>query len=261
MSGFAQTCRQILTEADPAIKAKLALQISLDEPLNACQTDELPDQPARPEYVQTVAPSKAPKRKWGSEEGRLALLHAVAHIELNAIDLAFDMICRFGFASPIAPDWSAGFCADWLRVGQEEAKHFGLITDLMATRGMKYGDLPVHGGMWDAALATRDRVDARLAIAPLVLEARGLDVTPPMIQKLEQVGDREAADVLAVIYSEEVGHVAVGVKWFHLVCEQLDKEPEAHFKELVESRYTATLKPPFNVEARTQAGLPPGFYS
>jgi len=261
MNDFARSCLGVLQKEAPTQKAKMALAIRFcaskpyDEPL------DIPDHPARPKSIKRVAPGKAPKRKWGSEQGRLSLLHAVAHIEMNAIDLAFDMICRFAFTELIAPDWTNEFCTDWLRVGQEEARHFGLIHDLLEKRGMRYGDLAVHGGMWDAATATMDRVDARLAIAPLVLEARGLDVTPPMIAKLEQSGDHEAADVLGIIYSEEIGHVAVGVKWFQRVCQKLQVESKTHFRSLVASRYTSTLKPPFNTEARNKAGLPIGFYA
>ncbi|VAV94596.1 FIG00005326: uncharacterized protein [hydrothermal vent metagenome] len=260
MQAFAQACLAVLQQPEPLQKAKLAHCIQLGSSKPVPISLPLPDHPARPETLLYVTPGKAPKRKWGSEQGRLALLHAIAHIELNAIDLAFDMIARFAFTAPIFPEWTSEFCADWLRVGQEEAKHFGMITDLMAKRGMAYGDLPVHGGMWDAAIATRDRVDARLAIAPLVLEARGLDVTPPMIEKLEQVGDIQAADVLQLIYQEEIGHVAVGVTWFTRVCKKLELEPQSHFKHLLQTRYTSTLKPPFNHQARNNAGLPKSFY-
>lgn len=263
MQPFADQCLQVLTTANPAQKAATALAITLKQSIDLRQSPKLqpPDKPARPDNLQTVTPGNAPKRKWGSEQGRLVLLHAIAHIELNAIDLAFDMITRFAFHPPIAEQWSDEFCADWLRVGQEEAKHYGLLTELMKARGMAYGDLPVHGGMWDAALGTMGEVDARLAIAPLVLEARGLDVTPPMIAKLKQVGDHEAAKVLQIIYDEEIGHVAIGAKWFKRVCQLLDADPQTHFKQMVGKHFSAGLKPPFNIEARTKAGLPRQFYS
>lgn len=177
------------------------------------------------------------------------------------MDLAFDMIARFAFCTPIAPDWSLEFCQDWLRVGQEEAQHFLLLSGIMQERGMEYGDLAVHGGMWDAATATNDRVDARLAIAPMVLEARGLDVTPPMIARLKTAKDQIAAEALQTIYDEEIGHVAIGVKWFERVCAVLGLEPEAHFRQLVAQRFTSTLRPPFNTEARDQAGMAKSYYS
>ncbi len=261
MHDFAQACLDVLQQQDPANKAALALCIA-PPPAKYTPAPPLcpPDTPARPNNIATVAPGRAPRRKWGTTQGRLIVLHAIAHIELNAIDLAFDMIVRFGFCPPIAPKHTHAFCLDWLRVGQEEARHFGLVCDLLAKRGVKYGDFPIHQGMWDAAHATADRVDARLAIAPLVLEARGLDVTPPMIEKLEQARDTEATEVLRTIYGEEIGHVAIGVKWFAHVCRDLQKDPQTHFKQMVAERFTADLKPPFNKAARTKAGLPENFY-
>ena len=261
MSNFIQECLAILQQPDPALKAKLALNLRYNRTCELVPVAIIPNHHARPKHIKDVQPGKVSKRKWGSEEGRLALLHAIAHIELNAIDLAFDMIARFSCTSPISPDWSSEFCEDWLRVGQEEAKHFMLISSLLAERNMKYGDLAVHGSMWDAATSTMDRVDARLAIAPMVLEARGLDVTPPMIKKMKQAGDIKAAHILEIIYEEEIGHVAVGVKWFERVCKVLEVQPKSHFKSMVSERFTAALKPPFNTEARSKAGKQRGFYS
>jgi len=261
MANLLQTCLRILQQPDPAQKVTLALGIEQDvlsSPMHNVPM-AIPDHPARPKNLTMVAPGKAPKRKWGSEAGRLTLLHAIAHIELNAIDLAFDMIARFALS--IDKTWQAEFCKDWLRVGQEEARHFTLVTHLLNDRGIAYGDLPVHSGMWDAAISTSDCVLARLAIAPLVLEARGLDVTPPMIKKLQQAGDEQAVAVLQVIYTEEIGHVAIGAKWFKRLCRQQELDPKDQFQYLVETRHTSTLKPPFNVAARTEAGLPEGFYS
>lgn len=263
MKSLPQTCLQILQQPEPAQKVALVLGIEQDVLSSHLHNVPMaiPDQPVRPNGLTMVTPGKAPKRKWGSEAGRLALLHAIAHIELNAIDLAFDMIARFAFSTDIDKAWQAEFCKDWLRVGQEEARHFTLITDLLNERGIAYGDLPVHGGMWDAAVSTSDCVLARLAIAPLVLEARGLDVTPPMIEKLQQAGDEQAVTVLQVIYTEEIGHVAIGAKWFKRICQQQELNPKDQFQHLVKTRYTSTLKPPFNVAARTEAGLPEEFYS
>ncbi|MBL1431421.1 MAG: ferritin-like domain-containing protein [Robiginitomaculum sp.] len=261
MSNFIQECLAVLQEPDPALKAKLALSLEYDCDHELVPVATIPDKPARPKHIKDVQPGKVSKRKWGSEKGRLALLHAVAHIELNAIDLAFDMIVRFSCTEPISANWNREFCKDWLLIGQEEAKHFGLISNLLTKRGMQYGDLAVHGGMWDAAINTKDRVDARLAIAPLVLEARGLDVTPPMIKKMKQAGDIEAANILEIIYEEEIGHVAMGVKWFERVCSVLKVEPTEHFKFMVSERFTAPLKPPFNIEARSKAGMQSEFYS
>jgi uncharacterized ferritin-like protein (DUF455 family) len=261
MSNFIQECLAVLQQPSPTIKANIALSLKWNGEEELMPVTTIPDYPERPREIKDVQPSKVSKRKWGSEQGRLALLHAIAHIELNAIDLAFDMIVRFSCTAPILPNWSSEFCKDWLRVGQEEAKHFKLISGLLAERGMKYGDLAVHGGMWDAAISTKDRVDARLAIAPLVLEARGLDVTPPMIKKMKQAGDTKAANALGIIYEEEIGHVATGVKWFERVCNLLKVDPEAHFKLMVSERFSAPLKPPFNVAARSKAGMHSGFYN
>ncbi len=261
MASFAQSCVQILQQPCPAQKAMMALALMPPSKQDLKQAaPSIPRHPARPEGLTMVAPGKVMKRKWGSKTGRLALLHAIAHIELNAIDLAFDIMARFAFIPPVCAEWSMEFCCDWLRIGQEEARHFGLLSELLAAHGMQYGDLAVHDGMWNAAVDTADCVLARLAIAPLVLEARGLDVTPPMIEKFKQAGDNKTAEVLQLIFTEEIGHVAVGAKWFKRICEQQNLDSKSHFQHLVKTRYTSTLKPPFNTKARNQAGLPEDFY-
>lgn len=221
----------------------------------------LPDSPARPAAPLMIPPGETPRRRLGSEAGRCALLHAVAHIEFNAIDLAADMICRFG-PSPLLPDnRRAEFITDWVKVLDDEARHFGLLNTRLSEMNMTYGDLPAHNGLWEAALATRHDMTARLAIAPLVLEARGLDVTPPMIAKFEKFGDSRSAEILKIIYEDEIGHVATGAKWFHILAEICQKDPETHFGDLVKQYFKGSLKPPFNYEARGKAGLPRSYYA
>ncbi len=221
---------------------------------------ELPERPARPANPTLVPPGDVPRRKLGSPEGRAALLHAVAHIEFNAIDLAFDMAARFTPAIRAEGLDDARFAADWIRIGGEEARHFNMIEDRLRELDCTYGDLPAHDGLWEAALVTRHDVLARLAIAPLILEARGLDVTPDMMERLRSVGDADSAAVLAVIYDEEVGHVACGKHWFDAVCAARGLDPVAAFHELRENFFAGRLKPPFNYDARGRAGLPREFY-
>ena len=195
------------------------------------------------------------RRAAGSHEGRVALLHALAHIELNAIDLAWDLIARFG-----ASDLPPAFFDDWVGVAAEEAKHFALLAARLAAFGARYGDLPAHDGLWEAAEATACDFLARLAVVPLVLEARGLDVTPAMIERLERAGDRESAALLEIILADEIGHVAAGARWFRWECARRDLDPATAYRELVRQYFKGALKPPFNTAARAAAGLEPGFY-
>ena len=197
-----------------------------------------------------------PKRRaFGSLAGRVALLHALAHIELNAIDLAWDLVARFcGEALPRA------FFDDWVGVASEEAMHFELLARRLADFGAAYGDLPAHDGLWESAAATAGDLLARLAVVPLVLEARGLDVTPAMMAQLEHVGDPQSAAVLQRIYRDEIGHVAVGMLWFDRLCRMRGLSPEKVFQERVRRFFKGELKPPFNREARAAAGFPEHYY-
>lgn len=221
---------------------------------------QAPDRPARPDRPVLCPPGQVPRRRLGSPEGRFALMHAVAHIEFNAIDLAFDMVARFAGDARIADDQRAAFVSDWVSVGEDEARHFLMVRDRLLTLGGDYGDLPAHDGLWEAAEATASDLAARLAVAPMVLEARGLDVTPGMIERLETVGDQDSVAALTVIYTEEVGHVAAGARWFEHVCRDADDSVEACFQALVSKYFRGSLKRPFNAEARTLAGLPERFY-
>ena len=214
-----------------------------------------PPRPARPALPALLDPRDVPRRRPGSPEGRIALLHAVAHIELNAVDLHWDLIARFT-DQPMPP----GFYDDWVKAADEEAKHFNLMCDCLEALGSHYGALPAHAGMWRAAEDTADDLMGRLAVVPMVLEARGLDVTPNMIEVFRKAGDAQAVTALEVIYSEEVAHVAYGSKWFNWMCGREGSDPKDRFHALVRRYFHGSLKPPFNVEKRAEAGLPPDFY-
>ncbi len=255
----------VLKTAEPQEKIAAAQRaINLAEkgaPLGLAADRPLPpDRPSRPARPPLVPPTDVPRRRLGSEAGRAALLHAIGHIEFNAIDLAFDMAARF--AGPIADlglDPRA-FVMDWISVGVEEARHFDMICRRLAPLGAEYGCLPAHDGLWEAAEKTTNDLAARLAVAPLILEARGLDVTPGMIDRLEAAGDQESAAILSVIYEDEIGHVACGERWFHAVCIAQKREPAHTFQMLKEKYFSGMLKPPFNHKARDRAGLPRAFY-
>jgi len=214
-----------------------------------------PDRPARPARPELRRPGDMPKRRaLTTDAGRTALLHALAHIELNAIDLAWDIAARF-------PGQPRDFYDDWIAVAADEARHFLLLDDRLAEFGAAYGDLPAHDGLWQAARDTADDLVARLAIVPLVLEARGLDVTPAMIERLRRAGDSHSADALEVILREEVGHVAAGMRWFRFACDERGLDPEPTWKRLVAERFRGRIKPPFNDAARAAAGVPASFYA
>ncbi|MEL6643425.1 MAG: ferritin-like domain-containing protein [Pseudomonadota bacterium] len=214
-----------------------------------------PAQPARPDKPDLLSPRDVPKRKPGSPAGRRALLHAVAHIELNAVDLHWDIIARFAHIP-----MPMGFYDDWVKAADEESKHFNLMCDCLEADGSFYGDLPAHAGMWRAAEDTAHDFMGRLAIVPMVLEARGLDVTPGMIEIFERAGASQAVAALQTIYAEEVGHVAYGSKWFHFLCGRENSDPIEVFHRLVRTYFPGGLKPPFNDEKRAEAGIPPDFY-
>lgn len=216
----------------------------------------VPGRPARPARPVLVVPAKLPRRKVTAEPaGRIAMLHAIAHIELNAIDLAWDMVARFA-----GHDLPRAFADDWVGVAAEEATHFSLLGDRLASLGATYGDLPAHDGLWQAARRTAHDLLARLAAVPLVLEARGLDVTPAMIAKFDAVGDTESAVVLRRIYADEIGHVAAGARWFLHVCHVRQAAPEPTWRALVQQYCAGVVKPPFNDAAREKAGLAQAYY-
>lgn len=216
-----------------------------------------PDRPARPPRPELRPPRDMPRRgRARSRTGRIALVHALAHIELNAVDLACDILCRFTDES-----LPRAFYDDWVGVANEEARHFALLSDRLDRLGAAYGDLPAHDGLWQAARETAHDIAARLAVVPLVLEARGLDVTPSMIASLRRADDHASADILEIIYEEEIGHVEAGVRWYGHICRARNLDPEATFHDLVKRHFKSALKAPFNDDARQRAGLTKGFYA
>jgi len=248
---------RILHCADPSGKVALSHEVAAAWASGALPVGERmtpPPRPARPGRPQLLPPRDMPARRSAGVEGsRIALLHAVAHIELNAIDLAWDLIARFEAPGP-------GFYDDWVQVADEEATHHGLLAARLADYGAAYGDLPAHDGLWEAAEATAHDLLARLAVVPMVLEARGLDVTLPMIDRLVRAGDEASADVLRIVYGDEIGHVEIGRRWFEQVCVRRGCTPVAEWHALVRRHYRALLKRPFNDAARAAAGFDPAFY-
>lgn len=219
-----------------------SFQWDLDVPFESITS---PGRPARPELV---APAAVPRRRLGNEEGRAALVHAIAHIEFNAINLALDAICRFR-------SMPEQYYLDWISVAEEEARHFQLLHKRLAQLGKQYGDYPAHNGLWEMAEKTADSCLVRMALVPRVLEARGLDVTPGMIKRLRAVGDIETIAALEVILAEEVRHVAIGTHWFNYCCEQENKPPAETFLALLRSHFTGKIRGPFNLAARKEAGF------
>lgn len=215
----------------------------------------MPDHPGRPAQPELRPPRDMPRRSSHGLRGRYALLHALAHIELNAVDMTWDLIARFAHQQ-----MPRAFYDDWVQVGLEEAKHFKLLSQRLIELGGGYGDLPAHDGLWQAAHATGHDLLARLAIVPLILEARGLDVTPTMIENLQKADDSASAQIIEIIYRDEKRHVAFGMKWFRFLCQRSGLPLEATFHRLVRDNFRGPLKPPFNETARTEAGLTPGFY-
>ena len=258
MTSIAQAARTVLMTADARAKAAASRAMAAAWGAGALDVAfdvAMPDTPARPERPELLPPNRMPKRgRAGSERSRIALLHALAHIELNAIDLAWDMVGRFG------ADMPRDFLDDWVRVGDEEAVHFGMLADRLAELGAAYGDLPAHDGLWQAAAVTSQDFAGRLAVVPQVLEARGLDVTPATVARLEAAGDSQSARILEKIYLDEIGHVGVGNRWFRWACDSNDSSPADEFKRLVRAYFRGDLKPPFNDLARAGAGMTPDFY-
>ena len=201
--------------------------------------------PRKPELVD---PSKVRRRRLGSEAGRAALVHAIAHIEFNAINLALDAVYRFR-------DMPRQYYLDWVSVAADEARHFQLLSIRLQSMGFTYGDFPAHNGLWEMAQRTADDCMKRMALVPRVLEARGLDVTPGMIERLKTVGDDETVRILEIILEEEVRHVEIGSHWFRVCCDQRGLEPESTFLALLKEYFSGSLRGPFNIPARMRAGF------
>ena len=206
------------------------------------------EQPGRPVAPVLIEPARVPRRRLGTPAGRIALVHAIAHIEFNAINLALDAACRFRGM----PD---AYYRDWISVAADEARHFMLLSDRLGALNARYGDLPAHNGLWEMAEQTADSCLVRMALVPRVLEARGLDVTPGMIERLRQVGDFETVAILEIILAEELRHVAIGSRWFRYCCKREGKAPATTFLELLETRYRGKVRGPFNKKARLAAGF------
>ena len=206
---------------------------------------EIPGQPGSLRYVH---PRAIKQRRLSTEEGRACFLHAIAHIEFNAVNLALDAIYRF---RDLPPD----YYRDWLRVALEEVSHHQLLAARMGQLGYAYGDFPVHKGLWDIANSTSGSLLRRMALVPCVLEARGLDVTPPMIEKLTAIGDHESADVLKIILDQEVEHVAIGIRWYKFACYRDNIDPVDQFVELVRNSLPNRLRGPLNIQHRLDAGF------
>lgn len=244
---------QLLMTTDPQVKIRgvgllfenmLAGKISYEDitPLPA----EI--QAGLPPGLHLVAPKFLPRRRVCSVEGRAALIHAILHIEFNAINLALDAIYRFRHM-PL------NYYADWLRVAREEAYHFGLLEQHLSQLGYRYGDFVAHNGLWEMAQKTGYDVLARMALVPRLLEARGLDVTPDLAQRLQQAGDKIGAEILSIIFHDEIGHVAIGNYWYGYLCQQRDLDPLSTFTDLLQQHAPTFLRRPFALKARRKAGF------
>jgi uncharacterized ferritin-like protein (DUF455 family) len=243
-----------LLETDPFTKAEGVAAMAKAHAQGECAIDSstvlqatgsIPGRPVRPELV---APRLVGRRSMVTVEGRAMLIHALAHIEFNAVNLALDAIWRF-------PGMPEGFYADWLRVAKEEANHFSMLAAHLKTLGYGYGDFPAHASLWEMAEKTCGDIVARMALVPRTLEARGLDAIPPLRDKLAQAGDMAAAAILDIILKEEVGHVEIGNRWYGHLCAERGLDPRATYDELAAHHKAPVLKGPFNIEARRQAGF------
>ncbi|WP_372362440.1 ferritin-like domain-containing protein [Xanthomonas sp. NCPPB 1325] len=246
--------RLCLDQADPLQKVALTQQyaaafraghLMIDSAAPAPEPIRMPGRPPTPILVH---PRELPRRGLGTSEGRAAFIHAIAHIELNAIDLAWDAVYRFR-------GLPEGFYADWVAVADDESRHFMLLRARLQAHAHDYGDFAAHNGLWEMCEKTAHDGLARMALVPRVLEARGLDVTPAMIVKLRSLGDAATADVLDIILREEVAHVAAGSRWYRWYCEQAGVEPRARFKALLREYAGGYLHGPFNIQARLLAGF------
>jgi uncharacterized ferritin-like protein (DUF455 family) len=252
--GLRRAALAIIAERDPIAKAAaaVALQASYQAGEVACRGDESieepPGLPGRPDRPPLVEPRLLRHRGMQTEAGRAVLLHALAHIEFNAINLALDAVWRFA-GLPQA------YYADWLCVAAEEAHHFGLLQARLREFGHTYGDFPAHDGLWDMCARTRDDVLARMALVPRTLEARGLDASPPIRTRLLQAGDHASAAILDVILRDEIGHVRIGNRWFRHLCQARGLEPHETYAVLAEQYRAPRLRGPFNFDARREAGF------
>lgn len=202
----------------------------------------------RPDKPELVSPKLLPRRRLGSPEGHASLMHSIAHIEFNAVNLALDAIYRF-------QTMPYEYYRDWLGVAAEETYHFQMVREHLNTLGYEYGDMPAHDGLWMTTYETDHDPLIRMALVPRTLEARGLDVTPPMISKLRSIGDKRGVEILKILLRDEIGHVEVGSRWFRYLCKERNLNPFTEFQHIIENYFHGDLRGPFNFEARQQAGF------
>ena len=237
------------THAVRKAQATLALDLTLPVDTSALIVPSLPI-PGRPAKPELVAHTLLKPKPLTSPEGRALLVHAVAHIELNAIDLALDVVWRF-------TDMPEAFYTDWVRIAQEEAKHFLLLQEHLVSMGFDYGDFTAHNALWEMAERTKEDVLARIGIVPRTLEARGLDASPAVKNKLVGAGDHRAGQILDIILTDEIGHVAAGNRWYRYLCDQRGLDPVSTYAKLIAHYDAPKLRPPFNMAARQSAGFSP----
>ncbi len=244
-----------LLETEPAVKVACVHALQADwlagRIAPEADVERAPiNQPGQPEKPERIPPQNVPRRRADTLPGRAALIHALAHIEFNAINLALDAAHRFAGMPP-------AYYADWLQVADEEALHFDLLNTHLATlgHGYVYGDFPAHNGLWDMALKTAHDPLVRMALVPRVLEARGLDATPLIVDKLRAANDMRMVEILGIIERDEIGHVAIGSRWFGWLCAARGLEPGSTFRQFLVEYDAPPLKPPFNLAARRAAGF------
>jgi uncharacterized ferritin-like protein (DUF455 family) len=247
--------RAALMEAEPQTKCELAEQLYSDWNNGLLKMEAGSDlvrtdvtEPGRPQKPELVHPRALPRRGLGTQEGQAALIHAVTHIEFNAINLALDAVYRY-------PGMPAEYYGDWLRVAHEESRHFNLLRNRLNKMDYDYGDFAAHNGLWEIAMRTAHDLVHRMAMVPRMMEARGLDVTPDMIKRFRKIGDLETADILKIILSEEIGHVEAGSRWFRFLCKERGIDAEQTWLDLVQNYLATDIRCPLHWETRRQAGF------
>ena len=255
MPELRQTALELLAITDPKTKVGRVKQLfdeyqqqHIDLNISSVLSSEGLTLPGRPTKPELVPPLTVPKRKMDTLEGRLSLLHSLAHIEFNAMNLALDAIWRFA-------DMPKQYYVDWLKVAKEEAYHFSLIEAHLQSVGVAYGDFPAHNSLWEMVERTADAVIARMALVPRTMEARGLDAVPAIRDRFKQIKDHQVVEILEIILRDEVGHVLIGNQWFNFLCAKKNLSPIATYKELARQYCAPILRGPFNIEARKQAGF------
>jgi uncharacterized ferritin-like protein (DUF455 family) len=255
MPELRQTALELLAITDPQIKVDQLKQLfdeyqqeRIDLDISSVLSADGLILPGRPQKPELVPPLSVPKRKMDTVEGRLSLLHSLAHIEFNAMNLALDAIWRFA-------DMPEQYYEDWLRVAKEEAHHFSLIENHLQSVGVAYGNFPAHNSLWEMVERTSDAVIARMALVPRTMEARGLDAVPAIRDRFKQIKDYQVVEILETILRDEVGHVLIGNQWFNFLCTQEGISPVKAYRELAREYRAPTVRGPFNLEARKRAGF------